>query len=228
MRLRRRVRQRRTRSSKLCRYLASRPREWEHDGDPAHDRSLPRVSLPRSYRAPVVGRRPSLDRPGAERGPAPVRRDLPALPRVRGRRDSRRRPSLQVRTADRERENRERLWEGLREGLIDTIGTDHSPAPPSSSISTRAIWSGPGAVSPRFSLRCRPSGPRRAGGVHPRRPRRLDGSPPGRAARHLRPRKGRSPRARRRPCRLRSRRELHGRAASFTIVIASRHTKGAG
>jgi allantoinase len=27
-------------------------------------------------------------------------------------------------------ENRERLWEGLRNGLIDTIGTDHSPAPP--------------------------------------------------------------------------------------------------
>ena len=31
----------------------------------------------------------------------------------------------------RERENRERLWAGLREGLIDTIGTDHfSAAPP--------------------------------------------------------------------------------------------------
>jgi len=30
----------------------------------------------------------------------------------------------------RERENRERLWQGLREGLIDTIGSDHSPAPP--------------------------------------------------------------------------------------------------
>jgi allantoinase len=30
----------------------------------------------------------------------------------------------------RESENRERLWEGLRKGLIDTIGTDHSPAPP--------------------------------------------------------------------------------------------------
>lgn len=30
----------------------------------------------------------------------------------------------------RERENRERLWEGLRQGLIDTIGSDHSPAPP--------------------------------------------------------------------------------------------------
>ncbi len=30
----------------------------------------------------------------------------------------------------RERENRERLWDGLRAGLIDTIGSDHSPAPP--------------------------------------------------------------------------------------------------
>jgi allantoinase len=29
----------------------------------------------------------------------------------------------------RERENRERLWQGLRDGLIDTIGSDHSPAP---------------------------------------------------------------------------------------------------
>src|SRR5262245_28874263 len=30
----------------------------------------------------------------------------------------------------RERENRDRLWQGLRAGLIDTIGSDHSPAPP--------------------------------------------------------------------------------------------------
>jgi allantoinase len=30
----------------------------------------------------------------------------------------------------REAENRERLWAGLRAGLIDTIGSDHSPAPP--------------------------------------------------------------------------------------------------
>jgi allantoinase len=30
----------------------------------------------------------------------------------------------------RESENRDRLWDGLREGLIDTIGSDHSPAPP--------------------------------------------------------------------------------------------------
>jgi len=30
----------------------------------------------------------------------------------------------------RERENREKLWEALREGLIDLIATDHSPCPP--------------------------------------------------------------------------------------------------
>lgn len=30
----------------------------------------------------------------------------------------------------RERENRERLWRGLREGTIETIATDHSPCPP--------------------------------------------------------------------------------------------------
>jgi allantoinase len=30
----------------------------------------------------------------------------------------------------REAENRERLWEALSAGLIDTIGSDHSPAPP--------------------------------------------------------------------------------------------------
>jgi len=27
-------------------------------------------------------------------------------------------------------ENRERLWEGLREGVIDLVATDHSPCPP--------------------------------------------------------------------------------------------------
>ena len=30
----------------------------------------------------------------------------------------------------REKENNERLWEGLREGIIDFVATDHSPAPP--------------------------------------------------------------------------------------------------
>ena len=31
----------------------------------------------------------------------------------------------------RSRENRERLWQGLREGVIDLVATDHSPCPPS-------------------------------------------------------------------------------------------------
>ena len=43
-------------------------------------------------------------------------------------------------------ENRERLWEGLRAGLIDTIGTDHSPAPPAlkhlDSGDLRRAWGG--------------------------------------------------------------------------------------
>jgi allantoinase len=30
----------------------------------------------------------------------------------------------------RSRENRERLWQGLREGVIDLVATDHSPCPP--------------------------------------------------------------------------------------------------
>jgi allantoinase len=30
----------------------------------------------------------------------------------------------------RNRENREKLWEGLRDGLIDLVATDHSPCPP--------------------------------------------------------------------------------------------------
>ncbi len=31
----------------------------------------------------------------------------------------------------RSRENREKLWQGLREGVIDLVATDHSPCPPS-------------------------------------------------------------------------------------------------
>jgi allantoinase len=46
----------------------------------------------------------------------------------------------------REHENRERLWEGLRAGLIHTIGSDHSPAPPAlkelASGDLRRAWGG--------------------------------------------------------------------------------------
>jgi len=39
-------------------------------------------------------------------------------------------PRLKCAPPIRDRENRERLWQGLRDGLIETIGSDHSPAPP--------------------------------------------------------------------------------------------------
>jgi allantoinase len=46
----------------------------------------------------------------------------------------------------RSRENRERLWEALREGLLDLIASDHSPSPPErKEVGTgdfRAAWGG--------------------------------------------------------------------------------------
>jgi allantoinase len=46
----------------------------------------------------------------------------------------------------RSRENRERLWQGLREGVIDLVATDHSPCPPRKKKiragDFRAAWGG--------------------------------------------------------------------------------------
>jgi allantoinase len=44
----------------------------------------------------------------------------------------------------RERENRERLWEGLRRGVLDGVVSDHSPSPPAMKIrgDFRASWGG--------------------------------------------------------------------------------------
>ncbi len=46
----------------------------------------------------------------------------------------------------RERENRERLWDALREGVIDLIASDHSPCPPAMKLPGRgdfpAAWGG--------------------------------------------------------------------------------------
>ncbi|HXO77367.1 MAG TPA: allantoinase AllB, partial [Puia sp.] len=42
----------------------------------------------------------------------------------------------------RERENNERLWEGLREGVIDFVATDHSPAPPGMKMAESGDLSG--------------------------------------------------------------------------------------
>jgi len=46
----------------------------------------------------------------------------------------------------RERENRERLWDALREGVIDLVASDHSPCPPAMKLPERgdflAAWGG--------------------------------------------------------------------------------------
>ncbi len=51
----------------------------------------------------------------------------------------------------RSRENREKLWQGLREGLIDLVATDHSPCPPEmkrlSERSFRNAWGGIAGLS---------------------------------------------------------------------------------
>jgi allantoinase len=56
----------------------------------------------------------------------------------------------------RNRENREALWEGLREGIIDLVATDHSPCPPklkqTESGDFRSAWGGIPSVSLALSL----------------------------------------------------------------------------
>jgi len=56
----------------------------------------------------------------------------------------------------RSRENREALWQGLREGVIDFVATDHSPCPPAMKQMERgdfrAAWGGIPSVSLALSL----------------------------------------------------------------------------
>lgn len=51
----------------------------------------------------------------------------------------------------RSRENREQLWQGLREGVIDLVATDHSPCPPEmkrlSERSFQTAWGGIASLS---------------------------------------------------------------------------------
>jgi allantoinase len=51
----------------------------------------------------------------------------------------------------RSRENREKLWQGLREGVIDLVATDHSPCPPAMKRteegSFRTAWGGIASLS---------------------------------------------------------------------------------
>ena len=50
-----------------ARYLASRPRDWEHDAIRLMIALCREYRLPRPHRAPVVGRRPADDRAGPRR-----------------------------------------------------------------------------------------------------------------------------------------------------------------
>jgi allantoinase len=56
----------------------------------------------------------------------------------------------------RNRENREALWQGLRDGLIDLVATDHSPCPPAMKQlergDFRSAWGGIPSVSLALSL----------------------------------------------------------------------------
>jgi len=56
----------------------------------------------------------------------------------------------------RSRENREALWQGLKEGTIDLVATDHSPCPPemkrAAEGSFRTAWGGISSLSVALSL----------------------------------------------------------------------------
>lgn len=56
----------------------------------------------------------------------------------------------------RDRQNREALWEGLRDGIVDLIATDHSPCPPAMKHldrgDFRGAWGGISSVSVALSV----------------------------------------------------------------------------
>ena len=55
----------------------------------------------------------------------------------------------------RSRENREKLWQALREGVIDLVATDHSPCPPAMKQLEDGNFERRGAGSRACRLRCR-------------------------------------------------------------------------
>src|ERR1700694_3929211 len=57
----------------------------------------------------------------------------------------------------RSRENRERLWQGLKDGIIDLVATDHSPCPPAMKRldegSFETAWGGISSLSLALSVK---------------------------------------------------------------------------
>ena len=76
----------------------------------------------------------------------------------------------------RSHENRESLWQGLREGIIDLVATDHSPCPPAMKRleegSFKTAWGGISSISVALSVMWTEASQRR---IHPARYCPLDG-----------------------------------------------------
>lgn len=111
-------------------YLASRPPDWEH----AAIRLL--IALCREYRCPVhivhlssADALPMIRAALAEGLPLTVE-TCPHYLCFAAEEVPDGDPRFKCAPPLREREHRERLWGGLREGSVHTIGSDHSPAPP--------------------------------------------------------------------------------------------------
>lgn len=111
-------------------YLASRPPAWEHDAI----RLL--IALCRKYRCRVhvvhlasAEALPLIARARDEGLPLTVE-TCPHYLVFAAEEIPDGDPRFKCAPPIRGQDNRERLWEGLRAGLIDTIGSDHSPAPP--------------------------------------------------------------------------------------------------
>jgi allantoinase len=111
-------------------YLASRPREWEH----AALRLM--VQLCRDYGCPVhivhLSAADALPLLADARGlglPLTVE-TCPHYLYFAAEEIPDGDPRFKCAPPIREKGNREQLWDGLQTGVIDTIGSDHSPAPP--------------------------------------------------------------------------------------------------
>jgi allantoinase len=113
-----------------ARHLASRPREWEHDAIrlliALCRETLCHIHIVHLASADAL---PMLAQARAEGLPITVE-TCPHYLTFAAEEIPDGDPRFKCAPPIRERENRERLWAGLRAGQIDTIGTDHSPAPP--------------------------------------------------------------------------------------------------
>jgi allantoinase len=135
-------------------YLASRPRAWENDairllvalcretGCRTHI-----VHLSSSDALEIVAAARAEGLPlSAETCPHYLTFAAEAIPS--------RQPAFKCAPPIREAENRERLWQGLREGVIDMVVSDHSPSPPEMKAQGggdyMAAWGGIASV--QFSL----------------------------------------------------------------------------